>query len=123
MCLGALHVGTIADGAAERHLAVLDLDLDAARIESDIVGKAFTEIAGNIGIAVPVACGLAHLGQMVFGFDAVDLAHAKLPRSSDQRPGQERVALAPVGRPAHEAGAANACSASKRPDPRRLPNR
>jgi hypothetical protein len=79
----ALHVGAITDGSAQRYLAVPDLDLDAARIEADIVGKAFAKFAANVGVRVAIAPRLAHFGRMVLTLDAVDLAHAMLPGSLD----------------------------------------
>src|SRR5882672_5298893 len=39
----ALHVATMADSAAQRHLAVPDLDFYAVRIEADVIGKTFAQ--------------------------------------------------------------------------------
>jgi hypothetical protein len=57
--------------AVQRHLAIHDLDLDAASIETDIVGQAFTQLAGDIGIRKAVTRRLAHFGNVVLRFDVV----------------------------------------------------
>jgi hypothetical protein len=43
MRLGAVHVRRVTDGSADRHLAILYRDLDAARIEIDIVDQTLGE--------------------------------------------------------------------------------
>ena len=69
----------MADRTAQRHLAVLDLDLDAARIEADIVGQAFGEFPADVRVGATIAGRLAHFGYVILGVDAIRVAHAQAP--------------------------------------------
>jgi uncharacterized protein DUF3175 len=63
MRLGTVHVGGVTDESADRHLAILDRDLDAARIELGIVDQTFGEFTADIRVGTPEASGVADFGK------------------------------------------------------------